>query len=86
MATLHIVNKPTNLASCLTVAEPADAILLIEDGVYAVPPTTTVSLKALREDVLARGMKSHTADSVTLISYEEFVDLVVAHQPVVSWT
>ena len=86
MATLHIVNKSSGFASCLTVAAAADTILLIEDGVYCATRPGNPAVSAIAEDVAARGLGNRIDDNVTLIGFEAFVDLVVSHQPVVSWS
>jgi len=97
---LHIVNKSpfqtTTLDSCLRVARPGNALLLIEDAVYAVAKGSAVESRirqaaemleiyALAPDLEARGMKDAAMDGVRLIDYEGFVDLVAAHEPVHSW-
>lgn len=85
MATLHIVNRASALASCLTLAGPQDAVLLIEDGVYAGVVPASRQLLALEDDVAARGLLDRMSESVRLVSYAGFVDLVVDHQPIASW-
>lgn len=96
MATLHIVNKAsTNEAflRCLSLAAPGDAVLLIEDGVYCALPDVVarftidhVRLVALRVDSEARGLANRLSARVTLVDERDFVDLVVRHQPVVTWS
>ncbi len=87
MSTLHVINKANALPACLSVAGAHDALLLIEDGVYA--GTTARSpqrpLYALAADVDARGLNERLGPSVTVISDAEFVQLAVDHQPIVSW-
>ena len=97
---LHTVNKSpfeTNaLLSCLTHTSKGDAVLLIEDGVYAAARDTAVSkqvqealksvpIYALKPDVEARGLQTRVMDGVRLVDYEGFVDLVVEHNAVQSW-
>ena len=97
---LHIVNKsPTQtnaLASCLRLAQPGAAVLLIEDAVYA---ATTAGIAAaglaakmpslkvyvLQPDVEARGMSTRLAEGVIAVDYAGFVDLVVDHPNNQSW-
>jgi tRNA 2-thiouridine synthesizing protein B len=87
MPTLHLVNRAAALDACLAVAAEADAVLLLEDGVYAgtreLAPQR--ALHALEPDVQARGLTGRLAAQVTLVSDAQFVVLVEAHQPVVSW-
>ena len=97
---LHTVNKSPfesrALESCLKFARKGSAVLLIEDGVYAVARGTAVSaaveqamkevsIYALAPDVAARGMQSRVMDGVRLVDYGGFVDLVVEHNAVQSW-
>jgi tRNA 2-thiouridine synthesizing protein B len=97
---LHIVNKSpyekSALASCLAHATKGSAVLLIEDGVYAVVQGGTVEaelrqamgrleLYVLSADLEARGMKDKVIDGVKLVDYGGFVDLVAAHRTNQSW-
>ena len=96
---LHIVNKSpfekTTLESCLRIARPGSALLLIEDAVYAAAKGNAIEARmraaaaslevyALAPDLEARGMKE-PIEGVRLIDYEGFVDLVAAHPTVQSW-
>ncbi|EHR72141.1 sulfur relay protein TusB/DsrH [Burkholderiales bacterium JOSHI_001] len=92
---LHIVNKSpaerTSLASCLRVAQDGQALLLIEDGVYAaigsvlVQATQRLKVYALAPDLKARGLSDRAAPGITLIDYAGFVDLVAEHATSQSW-
>jgi tRNA 2-thiouridine synthesizing protein B len=97
---LHIVNKShhqtSSLASCLRMALPGHAVLLIEDGVYAATAgsplearlredSSQVRYYALKPDMDARGMASRALDGVTLVDYGGFVDLVAEHSASNSW-
>lgn len=97
---LHIVNKSpfenSALESCLRIARPGSAVLLIEDAVYAATrgntlehdvrqATGALELYALAPDLEARGMKDAAIDGVHLVDYGGFVDLVAAHESVQSW-
>ena len=98
---LHTVNKSpfekVSLESCLGFAKPNDAILLYEDGVYAVLKGTRMEstiTKALEQfkiyvlvpDVEARGMrKDRIIAGVQPIDYGGFVDLVTQHNPIQAW-
>jgi len=97
---LHIVNKSPSqtrtLESCLRMAQAGAAVLLIEDGVYAAtrgspaePQVRAASGRlrfyALRPDLDARGVTAKAMDSVTLVDYTGFVDLVVEHGTPNSW-
>jgi tRNA 2-thiouridine synthesizing protein B len=97
---LHIVNKShlqtSSLQSCLRLAKPGHALLLIEDAVYAATaagaasaglPAALQRLKvyALQPDVEARGMAGKLVDGVTAVDYAGFVDLVAEHPNNQSW-
>jgi tRNA 2-thiouridine synthesizing protein B len=97
---LHTVNKSpferNTLDSCLTHAKKGSAILLIEDGVYAVLKGTapakkleqtmkTIPVYALQPDIEARGLKDRVLDGVKLVDYSGFVDLAAEYPTVQSW-
>lgn len=97
---LHIVNKSpfekTSLDSCLRLARPGSALLLIEDAVYAAARGNTAEQKirqavrtlkvyALAPDLEARGMKDAAIEGIELVDYGGFVDLVAGHRAVQSW-
>jgi tRNA 2-thiouridine synthesizing protein B len=97
---LHIVNKSPSqtqtLASCLRLAQPGHAVLLIEDGVYAATrgnrdasalhaACTRLKVYVLQPDLEARGMQGALADGITAVDYRGFVDLVAAHPAAHSW-
>jgi len=87
MATLHLVNHAEVLADCLALAGPEDAILLLENGVYAALAGQAPDrrLCALEVDVRARGIASRVAGHVDVIDDVGFVALVESHKPVVTW-
>ena len=97
---LHIVNKSpferNALDSCLRFGRHGSAVLLIEDGVYAVTRGNIAEAKikaalgqmkiyALRPDVEARGMQDAVIEGIQLVDYGGFVDLVTEHSAVQSW-
>ena len=97
---LHIVNKShtqtTSLQSCLRLAKPGQALLLIEDAIYAATTTgaasaglaaamQTLKVYVLQPDVEARGMAGKLADGVTAVGYAGFVDLVAEHPNNQTW-
>ena len=100
MSTLHTINKSpfdrNSLDSCLRVISDNDAILFIEDGVYAATGTSfsdavkaaaqTHSVYVLGPDLSARGMKEDgIVEGVKVVDYEGFVDLVTESDKVNSW-
>ena len=101
MSILHTVNKSpfekTTLQSCLDHAAPGDAVLLIEDGVYAALSQTSaseriaarmneISFYALGPDLLARGVANGSVtEGVKVVDYDGFVDLVTEHGIAQAW-
>ena len=98
---LHTVNKSpferNTLDSCLRLAAPGSAILLIEDGVYAALKGTVQTAKVevaaqtheiyvLGPDLKARGLEeSRLIGNIKVVDYGGFVDLAVAKGTVNSW-
>jgi len=97
---LHIVNKSPQarnaLDSCLRIAEPGGALLLIEDAVLAATRGNAFEAKltaalaqfkvyALLPDLEARAVADRVVDGVTTIGYDGFVDLVAEHPNCQSW-
>ena len=98
---LHTVNKSpferNTLSSCLRLAKPGSAVLLIEDGVYAAMPGTAISdsiaermgelsFYALGPDVAARGLGDlPLIEGIRVVDYDGFVDLVAEHDATQAW-
>ena len=101
MSTLHTINKSpfdrNSFGSCMRVISDGDAILFIEDGVYAATSGTSFSdaVKAatdshtvfvLGPDLSARGMKEDgIVEGVNVVDYDGFVDLVTEYDKTNSW-
>jgi tRNA 2-thiouridine synthesizing protein B len=98
---LHLINKSpferNSLDSCLRLAQPGSAILLIEDGVYAALEKAAhaekirncmhnFSFYVLGPDVSARGLDDiPLIDGIEVVDYEGFVDLVAEQDVTQSW-
>ncbi len=98
---LHTVNKSpferNTLQSCLRIAKPGSAILLIEDGVYAAlsegESADLISSRmddfnfyVLGPDINARGLANKpVVDGLEVVDYGGFVDLAAEHDAVQSW-
>jgi len=97
---LHIVNKSpfqtSTLDTCLRMAQAGNALLLIEDGIYAATAgsaaearirqaCTKLKVYALRPDMDARGVTGKLIEGVTPVDYAGFVDLTVEHSTSHSW-
>lgn len=101
MTILHTVNKSpferNNLDSCLGHAQPGDAVLLLEDAVFAAMAGTaiagkiadaarTVRLHVLGPDLKARGCDpAGVIPGVTVVDYAGFVDLAAHNKAVNAW-
>ncbi len=101
MSVLHIVNKSpfdrNSLDSCLRLAKAGSAILLIEDGIYAVRKNSTTADKiqqalgshpvyALEADLQARGVNTDSMiDGISLVDYDGFVKLTTEYDKLQSW-
>lgn len=101
MSILHTVNKSpfekTTFDSCLNHARAGDAVLLIEDGVYAAVKGTAVakriaarngdlSIYALGPDLAARGVNDKALiEGIAVVDYGGFVDLVAEHDVAQAW-
>lgn len=101
MPILHVINKSpydrNSLDTCLRLARDDAAILLIEDGVYAVRKNAAAAGKlqsavekhkiyALEPDLKARGLDAeNTIDGISLVDYDGFVKLATEYDKLQSW-
>ena len=101
MSILHTVNKSpfekSSFKSCLDHAKSGDAVLLIEDGVYAATKGTAaqglidarngdLAVYALGADLEARGIaEGSVVEDVSVVDYGGFVDLVAEHDVSQAW-
>lgn len=101
MTVLHIVNKSpfdhNSLDTCLRLSRADSAILLIEDGVYAVQSNTAVTdtlrqalgqhpIYALQPDLEARGISPEKMiEGIALVDYDGFVKLTTEYDKLQSW-
>lgn len=100
--TLHIINKSLTdrhlYQNCIEAAQEADAILLIESGVYSILDNDfsmlsalNIPIYALQVDLTARGLESKIKTSidekprVTIINDNAFVDLCCQYKRTISW-
>ena len=98
---LHTVNKSPfekdSLDTCLRLAKPGSAVLLIEDGVYGALAGTRVSAKVqqamaslrfhvLEPDVKARGLNpAKLIPGIQAVGYDGFVRLAAESDGVQAW-
>jgi tRNA 2-thiouridine synthesizing protein B len=83
-----------SLDTCVDFVGDGDAVLLIEDGVYAAVKGGAAATKlagladvsVLGGDLAARGLAADKlADGVKVVDYADFVDMVEAKDKVQSW-
>ncbi len=101
MSTLHTVNKSpfekSTFESCLRRARPGDAVLLIEDGVYAAVKGTgpaeriaaqsnNLSFYVLGPDLAARGLATGSlTEGIEVVDCGGFVAPVTEHEVAHAW-
>ena len=87
---LHIVSNPKSIGECTLHLLEDDAIILIDDGVYAITGNNLnnldvpVPVYALEADLAARGISPTSGETPANMS--RFVALVVEHASSVTWT
>ena len=96
---LHTLNKPPRAPAaiaCFEVlaasSEDRDSLLLLEDGVYMADNSNEELVRqvptriyALDLDIEARGLAHRVLPSIKVISYADFVQLVVEHKMTKAW-
>ena len=95
LMSLHVINKtdPALWHTCLGALSDGDALLLIEDAVFAalpgyidvLKPAASVQVLALSDDLALRGISARITPSVRHASWQDFVVLSLQHDKVVSW-
>ena len=101
VAILHTVNRSAyhddTLCSCLRVALPGCAVLLLEDGVYAAraagrrahligDATQQIRFYALDADLQARGIaQTELLERIGVVDYRGFVGLACEFDKVLAW-
>lgn len=100
MSILHTVNKSPfekqTLSSCIAHVCDGDAVLMIEDAVYAAIAGTSaasllegnekISIYALGPDLDARGLGDvDLIPGLKIVDYNGFVDLAVEYDKTQSW-
>ena len=87
MSALHLIYAPAAVYTCLKAVAPGDAVLLAGDGAFAGADerlaTSALPVMVIAEDASSRGVVPAT--SVTPVTYEDFVALVVRHDVSVTW-
>ena len=88
MAVLHLLSNPAAASSCLDALAAGDSLLLIGEGVFALPTVVAAEPAArlgfLADDAQRLGVAP--APGVLAVSYAEFVAWVVECGHSVTWT
>ncbi|OOQ65415.1 sulfurtransferase complex subunit TusB [Vibrio parahaemolyticus] len=89
---LHIIKTVSALEDACALYSEQDAVLLIEDAVYAANPQHKAfsqikhaAVFALKSDIQARGMANRIGPSVTVVDYVGFVELTAKHDKSLTW-
>jgi sulfur relay protein TusB/DsrH len=80
---LHIVTKSSLFNKALSIAQKKDCLILIEDGIHATIPSkiSDISLYVLQENAVIRDIP----ETINLVDYAGFVELVVQHSQTLTW-
>lgn len=66
-------------------------LLLIQDGIYFgcdlenFKQSININIYALKQDVIARGLINTYPTNIKLIDYEDFVNLVLNHEKIITY-
>lgn len=91
---LHIVKNTHQIPSVLTYLSEQDAVILVEDSVYAITEghfshallkKCPVSVFFLSNDLLARGLALTSNVIFQSIDFKGFVGLTVSHKQSMTW-
>jgi tRNA 2-thiouridine synthesizing protein B len=101
MGVLHLVSRSphesSSLALCLARAGEGDAVLLLEDAVYAALNDSAfapqlqqacgkLALYVLTPDLVVRGIETEERIAGLMpVDYAGFVELSLRHTPILSW-
>jgi len=92
--TLHHSPWQCDMTMLLRTMQAGDDLLLLSDGVIAgiegshyldLLLAAPISVHALNEDVVARGLSGQISNNIARVSYTEFVSLTVKHAVQMSW-
>ena len=91
---LHIIKSQSGLTDAINFIQPDDAVLLVEDAVYALfhQSSPLIGLKdqkdrcwVLQEDLLARGLVELANVDAQLTDFKGFVYLTEQHAQSITW-
>ena len=93
---LHLIHQSpfqsNSLQRCLQVALAGDFILLMQEAVLAVLNSDAfiqqnpgLYFYCLENDILAHGLQDKITADLKIINYDQFVELTVSQQKILSW-
>lgn len=89
---LHIVKTVHALPEVVNLFQAGDALLLIEESVYAANPQHRayrqiqgLNIAVLANDAKARGIENRISSNVVLVDYDGFVELTTNHANSMTW-
>ena len=84
---LHTVNKASSYAKCRNLIADADALALLEDGVYLCLGSEQLPkrLYALQADLEARGLANRLPKGTKVVDYRGLVRLATEADKVCNW-
>ncbi|EKO3435771.1 sulfurtransferase complex subunit TusB [Vibrio fluvialis] len=90
---LHIIKHPQQLAIASRYFQPNDAIVLVENAVYATSEQSPFfgyfnnhnPVYVLKEDLEARGWLNRCAQNIQIMNVADWVELTVNYDKSMSW-
>ena len=89
---LHTLNKTGQaMQACFNAIAETDALILLEDGVYAMGEyiesalPESVKCYAIADDISSRAVRNASGSHVVSINWQDFVSLSAKYDKVISW-
>lgn len=86
MAVLHLLANPNAAASCRAVLAEGDAVLLLDDGVFALPALADAGTRLGVLDADADRCGVPIPNTVHRLGYADFVAWVAAYDRSATWS
>ena len=86
MAVLHLLANPNAAASCRAALAEGDALLLLDDGVFALSALADAATRLGVLDVDASRCGVPVPDTVHRLGYADFVAWVAAYDRSATWS
>lgn len=89
---LHILKSLKQIAHVAAMLSDNDEVILIEEAVYAAnsqhlafSTIKAMQCNVLKNDAEARGVVNRISPSLTVVDYEQFVQLTACHDKSITW-